>query len=82
MLGPYMTKLADRLHEKNVHKEEAVEVLCRATNAAMEDGKMGFKDEKARAVQLCVYVAHDNNPRVYYTVRPYYVRLHTGNADR
>ena len=39
-----LKQLADRLHEKNVHTEEAVEVLCRATNAALEAGKFGFEE--------------------------------------
>ena len=49
-LGPYLTTLADRFiqplgpDERVMHgfEEEAVEVLCRATNTALELGKLGF----------------------------------------
>ena len=46
MLGPYLEKLADQLHEENVNKEEAVEVLCRATNSALEAGQIGFAEAR------------------------------------
>ena len=61
MLSPYVEKLADRLilmDEKNVLKEEAVEVLCRATNAALEAGNIDF--EEAHDMRA----AHDNAYRV------------------
>ena len=54
-LGPYLTTLADRFiqplgpDERVMHgfEEEAVEVLCRATNTALELGKLGFGEVAA-----------------------------------
>ena len=51
-LGPYLKALADRpgLMDKGLdtvccmNKEEAVEILCRETNAALEDGNVGFEE--------------------------------------
>ena len=51
-LGPYLKTLADRpgLMDENVatthcmNKEEATEILCRETNAALEDGNLGFEE--------------------------------------
>ena len=68
MLGPCLEKLADQLilmDEKNVLKEEAVEVLCRATNAALEAGNIIF--EEARDMRVYVLCANTDVWRVYYT---------------
>ena len=74
MLGPYLEGLADRLilmDEKDTLKEEAVEVLCRATNAALEAGNMDFLEEanamraiykfstsRVRYLRLQMYTVH------------------------
>ena len=61
-LGPYLEGLADQLiHRINqeqadqtstkiysMDKEEAVEVLCRETNAALESGSLGFEEVQQR----------------------------------
>ena len=73
VLGPYLEKLADRLilmDEKNVLKEEAVEVLCRATNAALEAGKMDFKEANAmRALYEFSVAAYDTRMYTVHTQR-------------
>ena len=46
-LGPYLSKLAEQQHQresKGVVDQEAVEILCRETNAALENGNMGFEE--------------------------------------
>lgn len=56
LLGHNLKKLADRvilMDETNVLKEEEVEVLCRAINAALEAGKLDFKE----AHDACMFYA-------------------------
>ena len=56
-LGPYLTALANRpvLMDKGLetmygmNKDEAVEILCHATNAALEAGILGFEEVYAYA---------------------------------
>ena len=51
-LSANLKELADDLilmDQTNVHKEEAIEVLCRATNTALEAGKLGFGE-----VSICL----------------------------
>jgi hypothetical protein len=51
-LGPYMKARADQtwsIHQNLntnycMNKEEAAEILCRETNAALEDGNLGFEE--------------------------------------
>ena len=46
MLGTDLKESADKLtlmDQTNVYKEEAVEILCRQTNSALEAGKFGFE---------------------------------------
>ena len=37
------------MDQTNVYKEEAIEILCRATNTALEAGKLGFGE-----VSICL----------------------------
>ena len=51
-LGPSLNKLADRLMDKgtrqgkvyNMNEEEVLEILCRETNVALEDGNLSFEE--------------------------------------
>ena len=46
-LGSDLKELADRLtgtKQSNVYKEEAIEILCRETNLALEAGQFGFEE--------------------------------------
>jgi len=63
-LGPYLKALADLLADQtwSIHQseatiycmntEEAAEILCRETNAALEDGNMGFREV---TLTPCIY---------------------------
>ena len=45
MLGTDHKERADKfisMDQTNVYKEEALEILCRQTNSALEAGKFGF----------------------------------------
>jgi len=50
-LGPYGVGLADKLDrmpQMSLDKEEAIEILCRETNLALEAGSFGY--EKVRTL--------------------------------
>ena len=77
-LGPYLTALANQpvLMDKGVdtmcgmNKEEAVEILCQATNAALEAGTLGFEKVYMRMrmcvcrTGVCVYAMRTWHPRL------------------
>ena len=69
-LSANLKELADDLilmDQTNVYKEEAIEVLCRATNTALEAGKLGFGE-----VSICL---------LFEAIARIMLRIYTGSAN-